>query len=91
MKKEEIEMKRIAEIINYISSKLMDEGNNPELIAGVLASCSLSIYKSTLNQSDFEHMIDEISASKDKIGPFVRCRQAEMEDIMMAAHSKYLH
>ena len=37
-------IERMAEIINYISCKLMDEGNSPELVAGVLAACSLSIY-----------------------------------------------
>lgn len=91
MQREEIIVTRLAEIINYISSKLMDEGNNPELVAGVLVACSLSIYRASLNKEDFDAMLDQISASRDKVGSFVRSDRAQMEDIIMAAQSKYLH
>ena len=85
------EVEKMAEIINYVSCKLMDEGNSPELVAGVLAACSLSIYKSILKDDDYQAMIDEISKSRDSVGPFIRTEKANVEDIIMAAHSKYLH
>tara|TARA_R110002072_G_scaffold175363_1_gene331107 strand:- start:1104 stop:1370 length:267 start_codon:yes stop_codon:yes gene_type:complete len=85
------EVERMAEIINYVSCKLMDDGNSPELVAGVLAACSLSIYKSILKDDDYQAMIDEISKSRDDVGPFIRTEKASIEDIVMAAHSKYLH
>jgi hypothetical protein len=85
------EVERMAEIINYVSCKLMDDGNSPELVAGVLAACSLSIYKSVLKDDDYQAMIDEISKSRDSVGPFIRTEKASIEDMMMAAHSKYLH
>ena len=85
------EVEKMAEIINYVSCKLMDEGNSPELVAGVLAACSLSIYKSILKDDDYQAMIDEISNSRDSINPFIRTEKANIEDMVMAAHSKYLH
>lgn len=85
------EVERMAEIINYVSCKLMDDGNSPELVAGVLAACSLSIYKSILKDDDYQAMIDEISKSRDSVGPFIRTEKASIEDMMAAAHSKYLH
>jgi len=85
------EIEKMAEIINYVSCKLMDEGNSPELVAGVLAACSLSIYKSILKDDDYQAMIDEISNSRDSINPFIRTEKASIEDMVMAAHSKYLH
>jgi hypothetical protein len=36
-------------------------------------------------------MIDEISKSRDSINPFIRTEKASIEDMLMAAHSKYLH
>lgn len=84
-------IERMAEIINYISCKLMDEGNSPELVAGVLAACSLSIYKSVLKDDDYQSMIDEISKSRDSVSPFIRTEKASIEDMMIAAHSKYIH
>lgn len=84
-------IERMAEIINYISCKLMDEGNSPELVAGVLAACSLSIYKSVLKDDDYQSMIDEISKSRDSVSPFIRTEKASIEDMMTAAHSKYIH
>ena len=91
MKRDDMDVERMAEVINYISCKLMDEGNEPELVAGVLAACSLSIYKSILKEEDYQHMIDEISKSRDMIGPFVRSEKANIEDIVMASRSKYIH
>ena len=35
--------------------------------------------------------IDEISKSRDSVGPFIRTEKASIEDMMAAAHSKYLH
>lgn len=89
MKKDEIELERMAEIINYISGKLMDDGNSPELIAGVLAACSLSIYRSILNDEEYESMIDEISKCRDQISPFMR--RAEVNATTISRRGKYLH
>ena len=36
-------------------------------IAAVLSSLSLSIYKSTLSENDFNQMVDAISLSRDKV------------------------
>jgi hypothetical protein len=91
MRRDDMDIERMAEIINYISCKLMDEGNEPELVAGILAACSLSIYKSILKDDDYHAMIDEISKSRDSINPFIRTEKASIEDMLMAAHSKYLH
>lgn len=90
MKKDEnYDVERLAEIMNYISGKLMDEGSSPEMVAGVLAACSLSIYRSVLNDEDFESMIDEISKCRGQIGPFIR--RAEVDAASITRRSKYLH
>ena len=91
MRKDDMDMERMAEIINYISCKLMDEGNEPELVAGVLAACSLSIYKSILKDDDYQAMIDEISKSRDSVNPFIRTEKDSIEDMIMASQSKYIH
>jgi len=91
MKKDDSEVVRLAAVINYISSKLMDEGATPELVAGVLAACALSIYKATLTESDFQEMIDQISACRNEVSPFIRGRESMTEDMLIAAHSKYIH
>ena len=91
MRKDDMDMERMAEIINYISCKLMDEGNEHELVAGVLAACSLSIYKSILKDDDYQAMIDEISKSRDSVNPFIRTEKASIEDMIMASQSKYIH
>lgn len=83
--------KKLADIINYISCKLMDDGHQPHTIAGIMAGCALSIYKSSLNEEDFNSMIDEISLRRNDIGPFIRSEQVEIEDVIMSARSKYLH
>lgn len=83
--------KRLADVINYISCKLMDDGHAPHFVAGILTACAMSIYRTTLAKEDYDKMIDSISASRYEIGPFTRSEQASLEDMIIASHSKYIH
>ncbi len=54
------------ELWEFSGTKL-DEGQKPMAIAGVMIAQALSIYKTLLNEEEFNLMMDSISESRDKV------------------------
>jgi len=44
--------------------------HGPMEVAAIMMTQSLAIYKSAMNQDDYNRMVDSISASRDKIKKF---------------------
>ena len=58
--------------VQGFSNNLMFKiGTDPLVVAAVLASTALSIYKTALPPKDFEDIVDAIAASKDSVKPLV--------------------
>jgi len=58
--------------VQGFSHALMGKMNSdPLVVAAVLASTALSIYKTTLPQKDFEAIVDAISDSRDSVKPML--------------------
>jgi hypothetical protein len=49
------------------TNKLLNEENNPLEIAGVMLAQALSIYKTVLNEEDFEGLLNHVLDSRDKV------------------------
>jgi|MEHZ01.2.fsa_nt_MEHZ010451330.1_2 hypothetical protein len=66
--KEEDDIQEIYSAVQGFSSALMGSmDKNPLIVAAVLTSTALSIYKSTLNDQDFNNMVDSIADSRGDI------------------------
>jgi hypothetical protein len=54
---------------NYwkLTVNLIENGNRPLSVAGVMLAQALSIYKTILKPNEFEMMIDTISDSRDDV------------------------
>ena len=64
------EMIRISNMVyDYIGSEFV-MGTDPLMIAGVLAATALRIYKTTLDDEDFEKATSHIYNSRHNIRPF---------------------
>jgi len=50
-----------------IHSSMIDKGHSPIEIAAILVAQSLSIYKTVLDNSEYNKMVDSISDSRDKV------------------------
>ena len=68
------DLKKIQEIANYYSDilyNLLEKGNDPLLVAAILVQQGLSIYKTVLNNDDYDMMCEEIYNTSDDVTPFV--------------------
>ncbi len=54
-----------AKVLHFVDAMTIE--HSAAEIAAVLASLSLSIYKSTLSKDDFNQIVDMISSSRDKV------------------------
>ena len=50
-----------------IHAKMIDKEHNPLEIAAVLMAQSLSIYKTILDQDEYDSMVDSISDMRDRV------------------------
>lgn len=50
-----------------LTNKSMVDGANPLAIAGVLQTISLTLYRTLLNDIEYDMMIDNIGESRDRI------------------------
>jgi hypothetical protein len=46
---------------------MIDKDHSPIEIAAILVAQALSIYKTMLEEDEYEHMVDSISNSRDKV------------------------
>lgn len=56
-------------VLKFSEDVMLNLNVEPHMIAGILASTALRIYKTYLNPEEFESMVDVISESRDKILP----------------------
>ena len=47
----------------------------PQLVAGVFMAQALRLYKSFLDNDEYNNMVDTISESRDKIEPFLNLKK----------------
>lgn len=50
-----------------IHAKMIDKEYNPMEIAAILVAQALSIYKTILEEDEYEQIVDSISNSRDKV------------------------
>jgi len=68
MLNEDDDIKEIFSAVQGFSSALMGKMEaNPLIVAAVLASTALSIYRTTLNEEDFNKIVEAIAASRGDI------------------------
>ena len=48
-------------------ARMIDNDHSPISIAAILVAQALSIYKTVLEEDEYEHMVDSISDSRDKV------------------------
>lgn len=48
-------------------ASMIDKDHSPIAIAAILVAQALSIYKTVLEEDEYEHMVDSISDSRDKV------------------------
>jgi hypothetical protein len=48
-------------------ASMIDKDHSPISIAAILVAQALSIYKTVLEEDEYEHMVDSISDSRDKV------------------------
>ena len=57
-------------VVKFSESILNDLHADPNMLAGILASTALRLYKSSLSPEDYDSMIDMISETRDEVLPF---------------------
>ena len=57
-------------VFKFSESILNDLHADPNMLAGILASTALRLYKSSLSPEDYDSMIDMISETRDEVLPF---------------------
>lgn len=50
--------------------RMFGEGHSPIEVAAILASISMKIYKTALNEKDYHDMIDALSDKRNDVKPF---------------------
>ena len=65
--KDESQLNEIADEIYTMASDMIVDGQRPFAVAAVFMTIALQIYKTSLNEKDYNEMVDTISANRDKI------------------------
>lgn len=50
-----------------LNTEMLKQGHEPMAIAGVMVAQALTIYKTIMNEVEFDMMVDNIADSRDKI------------------------
>ena len=67
---EEESFKTVYESYLRITNGLIESDHDPLMLAAVLSTIGLSIYRTMLNETDYDLMIDAIGNFKDEIKTF---------------------
>lgn len=63
----EQDIEKLSAMVTYFVAKMIEEGHKPLAVAGVLSAMSMTIYKTELDEFDYDHMVDTIhQSSKNK-------------------------
>lgn len=57
------------ELSNFVTKSILD-GNSPFVVAAVLSTLALSIYKTCLDEVEYNKMVDAISNSRNRVQSF---------------------
>ena len=75
---DEDDIVEIYKCIQGMSSSLITKMQvDPLMVAAVLASTALSLYKTTLPEDDFNDIVDAIANSRDSVRPFLPYPEAK--------------
>ena len=55
-----------AEYLRFHAERIM-AGNDPMAVAGVLMAQALSMYRTALNEDEYNQLVDEISRQRDNV------------------------
>ena len=62
-----MELTDVHDAVLEMVAELLEEGAEPFALAGVMSNIALSMYKTTLSESDFNLMLDFISQNREKV------------------------
>lgn len=62
-----MEVGEVHDAVLELVAELLEGGAEPFVIAGVMSTVALSMYKTTLSAEDFNTMIDYISESRHRV------------------------
>jgi len=78
---EDFEEKAFSEVFNHyinLTNDLVEEDQDPLLIAAILVSTGLSMYRTLLNEHDYDKMVEQISLFKDDITSFEQAKKGQL-------------
>jgi len=78
---EDFEERDFSEVYNHYVNLTMDlvgEDKDPLLIAAILVSTGLSMYRTLLNERDYDKMVDQIAFFKDDITSFEQVKKGHL-------------
>lgn len=65
------ELMKVYVNVSELSKLLIESGSSPLAVAATLAQYSLSMYKTCLNEHEYNLMVDGISESRNQIKPLI--------------------
>jgi len=78
---EDFEEKAFSEVFNHyinLTNDLVEEDQDPLLIAAILVTTGLSMYRTLLNEHDYDKMVEQISLFKDDITSFEQAKKGQL-------------
>jgi len=78
---EDFEEKAFSEVFNHyinLTNDLVEEDQDPLLIAAILVTTGLSMYRTLLNEYDYDKMVEQISLFKDDITSFEQAKKGQL-------------
>lgn len=78
---EDFEERDFSEVYNHYVNLTMDlvgEDKDPLLIAAILVSTGLSMYRTLLNERDYDKMVEQIILFKDDITSFEQAKKGQL-------------
>jgi hypothetical protein len=78
---EDFEEKAFSEVYNHyinLTNDLVEEDQDPLLIAAILVSTGLSMYRTLLNEHDYDKIVEQIVLFKDDMTSFEQAKKGQL-------------
>lgn len=78
---EDFEEKAFSEVFNHyinLTNDLVEEDQDPLLIAAILVTTGLSMYRTLLNEHDYDKIVEQIILFKDDITSFEQAKKGQL-------------
>jgi len=78
---EDFEEKAFSEVFNHyvnLTNDLVEEDQDPLLIAAILVTTGLSMYRTLLNEHDYDKIVEQIVLFKDDITSFEQAKKGQL-------------